>query len=153
MANNKPRWCARLGAERTAGRSKLEGPLEAENSARTRWVSLARCDRGSLALIRDFGKQPRQSPPQPALPAPVRGLYLRRSFPKGNYTAVAWHAGSSGSPTTSPKRKLDFTHFKRHKRGNLQYDGTEWRGVSVHRSWWSIVKNPPTPTTSGYAQR
>ena len=22
---------------------------------------------------------------------------------------------------------LDFTHFKRHKRGNLQYDGTEWR--------------------------
>ena len=49
--------------------------------------------------------------------------------------------------------KLDFTHFKRHKRGNLQYDGTEWRGVSVHRSWRSIVKNPPTPTTSGYAQR
>ena len=48
---------------------------------------------------------------------------------------------------------LDFTHFKRHKRGNLQYDGTEWRGVSVHRSWRSIVKNPPTPTTSGYAQR
>ena len=51
------------------------------------------------------------------------------------------------------ERKLDFTHFKRHKRGNLQYDGTEWRGVSVHRSWRSIVKNPPTPTTSGYAQR
>ena len=25
-------------------------------------------------------------------------------------------------------------------------------GVSVHRSWRSIVKNPPTPTTSGYAQ-
>ena len=49
--------------------------------------------------------------------------------------------------STSPK--LDFTHFKRHKRGNLQYDGTEWRGVSVHRSWRSIVKNPPTPTTSG----
>ena len=48
---------------------------------------------------------------------------------------------------------LDFTHFKRHKRGNLQYDGTEWRGVSVHRSWRSIVKNPPTPTTNGYAQR
>ena len=51
------------------------------------------------------------------------------------------------------RAKLDFTHFKRHKRGNLQYDGTEWRGVSVHRSWRSIVKNPPTPTTSGYAQR
>ena len=51
------------------------------------------------------------------------------------------------------RSKLDFTHFKRHKRGNLQYDGTEWRGVSVHRSWRSIVKNPPTPTTSGYAQR
>ena len=49
--------------------------------------------------------------------------------------------------------RLDFTHFKRHKRGNLQYDGTEWRGVSVHRSWRSIVKNPPTPTTSSYAQR
>ena len=32
--------------------------------------------------------------------------------------------------------------FKRHKRGNLQYDGTEWRGVSVHRSWRSIVKKP-----------
>ena len=52
-----------------------------------------------------------------------------------------------------PHEKLDFTHFKRHKRGNLQYDGTEWRGVSVHRSWRSIVKNPPAPTTSGYAQR
>ena len=49
--------------------------------------------------------------------------------------------------------KLDFMHFKQHKRGNLQYDGTEWRGVSVHRSWRSIVKNPPTPTTSGFAQR
>ena len=48
---------------------------------------------------------------------------------------------------------LDFTHFKRYKRRNLQYAGTEWRGVSVHRSWRSIVKNPPTPTTSGYAQR
>ena len=57
----------------------------------------------------------------------------------------------AGYGTTSPE--LDFTHFKRHKRGNLQYDGTEWRGVSVHRSWRSIVKNPPTPTTSGYAQR
>ena len=54
---------------------------------------------------------------------------------------------------TTGELKLDFTHFKRHKRGNLQYDGTEWRGVSVHRSWRSIVKNPPTPTTSGYAQR
>ena len=52
-----------------------------------------------------------------------------------------------------PRSYLDFTHFKRHKRGNLQYDGTEWRGVSVHRSWRSIVKNPPIPTTSGYAQR
>ena len=52
-----------------------------------------------------------------------------------------------------PPPKLDFTHFKRHKRGNLQYDGTVWRGVSVHRSWRSIVKNPPTPTTSSYAQR
>ena len=55
--------------------------------------------------------------------------------------------------TRDRQGKLDFTHFKRHKRGNLQYDGTEWRGVSVHRSWRSIVKNPPTPTTSGYAQR
>ena len=55
--------------------------------------------------------------------------------------------------TDDPAFGLDFTHFKRHKRGNLQYDGTEWRGVSVHRSWRSIVKNPPTPTTSGYAQR
>ena len=55
--------------------------------------------------------------------------------------------------TMGVELKLDFTHFKRHKRGNLQYDGKEWRGVSVHRSWRSIVKNPPTPTTSGYAQR
>ena len=60
--------------------------------------------------------------------------------------------GTSSDLRSFPDR-LDFTHFKRHKRGNLQYDGTEWRGVSVHRSWRSIVKNPPTPTTSGYAQR
>ena len=60
---------------------------------------------------------------------------------------------TGGSWTQSTNSLLDFTHFKRHKRGNLQYDGTEWRGVSVHRSWRSIVKNPPTPTTSGYAQR
>ena len=58
-----------------------------------------------------------------------------------------------GSTRCHSSPNLDFTHFKRHKRGNLQYDGTEWRGVSVHRSWRSIVKNPPTPTTSGYAQR
>ena len=40
---------------------------------------------------------------------------------------------AKSSVASSPK--LDFTHFKRHKRGNLQYDGTVWRGVSVHRSW------------------
>ena len=62
---------------------------------------------------------------------------------------LAWTKGI----TKKEGVKLDFTHFKRHKRGNLQYDGTEWRRVSVHRSWRSIVKNPPTPTTSGYAQR
>ena len=61
------------------------------------------------------------------------------------------HRVQAHLPAERPE--LDFTHFKRHKRGNLQYDGTEWRGVSVHRSWRSIVKNPPTPTTSGYAQR
>ena len=64
---------------------------------------------------------------------------------------VRQYAGASDVNNLSTQ--LDFTHFKRHKRGNLQYDGTEWRGVSVHRSWRSIVKNPPTPTTSGYAQR
>ena len=62
-------------------------------------------------------------------------------------------AAANLSKAISHIDKLDFTHFKRHKRGNLQYAGTEWRGVSVHRSWRSIVKNPPTPTTSGYAQR
>ena len=64
-----------------------------------------------------------------------------------------WGAGKRSWLGSWHCRFLDFTHFKRHKRGNLQYDGTEWRGVSVHRSWRSIVKNPPTPTTSGYAQR
>ena len=70
-------------------------------------------------------------------------------------TLTRCSSGKSGARSNSNGSLplLDFTHFKRHKRGNLQYDGTEWRGVSVHRSWRSIVKNPPTPTTSGYAQR
>ena len=67
--------------------------------------------------------------------------------------ARAWAVAFAAFGAFFGGHKLDFTHFKRHERGNLQYDGTEWRGVSVHRSWRSIVKNPPTPTTSGYAQR
>ena len=46
----------------------------------------------------------RSHPNQPCAP-PGRGLYLRCRFPKSRYMAVAWHADSSGSPTTSPKRK------------------------------------------------
>ena len=36
---------------------------------------------------------------------PVRGLQLRHRFPKGNYRAVGWRADSTGSRTTSAKRK------------------------------------------------
>ena len=74
---------------------------------------------------------------------------LLKSGDIDRYAQACWSLANSFNHS----HKLDFTHFKRHKRGNLQYDGTEWRGVSVHRSWRSIVKNPPTPTTSGYAQR
>ena len=84
-----------------------------------------------------------------------------RTFPLWTEGSAHHFWARRRTPSRRPRRnpagrtplKLDFTHFKRHKRGNLQYDGTEWRGVSVHRSWRSIVKNPPTPTTSGYAQR
>ena len=77
----------------------------------------------------------------------------RRLRPHGAGMAGNSPVYSHGCKSPLHVAELDFTHFKRHKRGNLQYDGTEWRGVSVHRSWRSIVKNPPTPTTSGYAQR
>ena len=79
-------------------------------------------------------------------PVIVVDTQVKNTRPGERAEATAW-----GTAGICPL--LDFTHFKRHKRGNLQYDGTEWRGVSVHRSWRSIVKNPPTPTTSGYAQR
>ncbi len=85
----------------------------------------------------------------------ANGLRGRITGPLGH--GRIWPAtrclGNNGHRLRFKGYKLDFTHFKRHKRGNLQYDGTEWRGVPVHRSWRSIVKNPPTPTTSGYAQR
>ena len=98
--------------------------------------------------------------------AKTTGMAVTRNYPDGSRDALMTleitHQGRAVSRRLIKRRqlrrnrryrKLDFTHFKRHKRGNLQYDGTEWRGVSVHRSWRSIVKNPPTPTTSGYAQR
>ena len=91
------------------------------------------------------GNGHRDNPPAPAILSqvlPYRIMCLAEEWP-----AIC------EEDVEEPYTKLDFTHFKRHKRGNLQYDGTEWRGVSVHRSWRSIVKNPPTPTTSGYAQR
>ena len=87
--------------------------------------------RGVIVALRDERDEARQN------------AYDQKRDERGRFTANA-----SGTQ----RRKLDFTHFKRHERGNLQYDGTEWRGVSVHRSWRSIVKNLPTPTTSGYAQ-
>ncbi len=46
---------------------------------------------------------------------------------------------------------LGFTHFKRRKRGNPPFGGTEWRGVPVHQGRWPTVRNPPTPATGGDA--
>ena len=46
-------------------------------------------------------------------------LYLPAKFLDDIYTLLA--------EKKQVISKLDFTHFKRHKRGNLQYDGTEWR--------------------------
>ncbi len=52
----------------------------------------------------------------------------------------------------SKGRNLDFTHFKRHKRGNLQGDGTERPGVPEYLGQLQTVKNLPAPATGGAAQ-
>ena len=70
-------------------------------------------------------------------------------IPRADAAAVLGEANPSQSQSEAATRRchirtgptLDFTHFKRHKRGNLQYDGTEWRGVSVHRSWRSCRRS------------
>ena len=49
------------------------------------------------------------------------------------------------------RAKLDFTHFKRHKRGNLQGDGTERPGVPEYLGQLQTVKNLPAPATGGAA--
>ena len=46
---------------------------------------------------------------------------------------------------------LDFTHFKRHKRGNLQVDGTERPGVPEYLGQLQTVKNLPTPAVGAAA--
>ena len=47
--------------------------------------------------------------------------------------------------------KLDFTHFKRHKRGNLQVDGTERPGVPEYLGQLQTVKTLPAPPVAGAA--
>ena len=55
----------------------------------------------------------------------------------------------SGCPSQTP---LDFPHFKRRKRGNLQVGGTERLGVPAYRGLAPRpVKNSPTPATGGVA--
>ena len=44
---------------------------------------------------------------------------------------------------------LDFTHFKRHKRGNLHVDGTEQPRVPEYLGQLLTVKNFPKPATGG----
>ena len=53
--------------------------------------------------------------------------------------------------TIQPVTQLDFTHFKRHKRGDLQVDGTERPGLSVYQGRRQTVKNLPAPATGGAA--
>ena len=47
--------------------------------------------------------------------------------------------------------ELDFTHFKRRKRGSPQVGGTERPGVPAYRGRRPTVKNPPTPATGDAA--
>ena len=47
--------------------------------------------------------------------------------------------------------KLDFTHFRRHERGNLRVDDTERPGVPEHQYRLRTVKNLPRPATGGAA--
>ena len=47
--------------------------------------------------------------------------------------------------------KLGFAHFKRRKRGDPPFGGTEWRGVPVHQGRRLTVRNPPRPATGGGA--
>ena len=46
---------------------------------------------------------------------------------------------------------LDFTHFRRHERGNLRVDDTERPGVPEHQYRLRTVKNLPRPATGGAA--
>ena len=47
--------------------------------------------------------------------------------------------------------KLDFTHLKRHKRGNLQVDSTERPGVPEYLGQLQTVKTLPAPPAAGAA--
>jgi ligand-binding SRPBCC domain-containing protein len=49
------------------------------------------------------------------------------------------------------RAKLDFTHFRRHERGNLRVDDTERPGVPEHQCRLRTVKNLPRPATGGAA--
>ena len=62
-----------------------------------------------------------------------------------NYTAVL------ADGRRVPRHQLGFAHFKRRKRGNPPFGGTEWRGVPVHQGRRLTVRNPPTPTTGADA--
>ena len=47
--------------------------------------------------------------------------------------------------------KLDFAHFKRHYRRDLQVDSAERPGVPEYLGQLRTVKNLPTPATDGAA--
>ena len=119
-----------------------------------------------------FRKQ--QYPCQPGCLAPKR----RRkaiSIPSPQYLHIPLSAGGRGVPAhrgrgdwpQPPPRaqrragpgpvlgrretELDFTHFKRHKRGNLQVDGIERPGVPEYLGQLQTVKNLPAPAAGAAA--
>ena len=75
------------------------------------------------------------APPQGSVPWRQRRTCLRS-------TLRAWAKALQVRPLAS---LLDFTHFKRHKRGNLQVDGTERPGVPEYLGQLQTVKKLPAP--------
>ena len=60
-------------------------------------------------------------------------------------------ANLSSAQVTSLEPSLDFAHFKRHDRGDLQVDDAERPGVPEYLGQLGTVKNLPTPATDGAA--
>ena len=69
----------------------------------------------------------------------------------GPAAPVLREAGESRQVKIGDAYKLDFTHFKRHKRGNLQVSSTERPGVPEYLGQLQTVKNLPAPAACGAA--